>query len=299
MTLPQLLIVEAAAPAADINSALDPLRALAGLAARHPFLAIGLSEIDDPGISALDPTVVAGLLAAEGAGALVVTADTSRHAPFNLARRLQTLSRITGGRVGVRLRATGVDRLTLASGGVSADYAADPPRAFGEYLEVLARLSRSFPEDALIGDRDAGILADPARLAPAQHGGDVYAVAGSLNVPLDPALRALVILDETDAAALGDAFDPAVIDAVVAGDAAGARAAAWLRAVRWDPASVPAVDLATHLGEDDTDGLTLRIDAPPAAIPDAVAALIAALGAEETDEAATPLRARLEKAVAR
>lgn len=182
------LIVElpgtAAHDAASARSLAESALAAAEAAAEHGA-ALLLPEPSAAG--GIDPSVLAGLLSASATASLVIEADTGRHAPYNLARRIQSLTRIAPGRIALLLREGGLDPVTAASAGAER---ADAGARLAEYATVLRALQGSFPEDALLGDRDAGLLADSARLRPAGHRGASYAVAGALNVPLDPALRA-------------------------------------------------------------------------------------------------------------
>ncbi|MFC9772586.1 MULTISPECIES: hypothetical protein [unclassified Pseudarthrobacter] len=239
------------------RSVVAAVRATAAVTAARsvPLL---LPEAPDGGGPGLDPGILAGILTADrrGQGAsgsgtvirsagapplLIVTARTSRNAPFNLARRIQSLNRITGGLVGVFLRADGLDPVTSAAA-PSPGEALDRSRLLGEYVEVLRRLWASFPEEALIGHREAGRFADPRSIVPAAFAGEVYAVAGALNVPLPSAHRTLLL---ADASAAGSAVD-GVIRAASSStghtldplDSAGAPA---YRTVTWIPGSAGAV----------------------------------------------------------
>ncbi len=182
------LIVElpgtAARDAASARSLAESALHAAETAAEHGAALLLPEPTADGGI---DPSVLAGLLTASATASLVIEADTGRHAPYNLARRIQSLARIAPGRIALLLRAGGLDPVTAAS---ASGEGADAGAPIAEYATVLRALQTSFPEDALLGDRDAGLLADSARLRPAAHRGAHYAVAGALNVPLDPALRA-------------------------------------------------------------------------------------------------------------
>lgn len=182
------LIVElpgtAARDAASARSLAESALHAAEAAAEHGAALLLPEPSADGGI---DPSVLAGLLTASATASLVIEADTGRHAPYNLARRIQSLARIAQGRIALLLRAGGLDPVTAAS---ASGEGADAGAPIAEYATVLRALQTSFPEDALLGDRDAGLLADSARLRPAAHRGAHYAVAGALNVPLDPALRA-------------------------------------------------------------------------------------------------------------
>lgn len=176
----------------------------------------------------VDPSVLAGRLAATPGIGVVVAASSGGHAPYNLARRVASLARLTGGSAGLLLRDGGVDAVTRAAGG-----AADPASAFAEYADLLRALWASFPHDALVGDVRGGRLADTARLAPARFEGRTYRVAGALNVPLDPAERPVLLADAhaavvADAVVVRGATDPAGDGParLVAVDAGAARAVA-------------------------------------------------------------------------
>lgn len=252
---PATAVPDAAAVSRVVAAARD---AAAVAAARSLHLL--LPETHDGGGQALDPSVLAGILAADllppntagtvtrPAGApprLIVTAATSRHAPYNLARRIQSLNRITCGQVGLFVRSDGADPVTRGALAASADAAAekDPSRLLAEYVDVLRKLWVSFPEEALIGDRDAGRFADPQSLVPASFAGGVYSVAGALNVPLPSAHRTLLLTDAPTTAGTG-AVDGIIGQGSTAPDSilrAGGGVPAY-RTVTWLPTStrVPA-----------------------------------------------------------
>jgi len=248
--------------------------------------ALGAAAVVIPaarGASALEPTVLAGALSLDHPGpAVLVEARTSDHAPFNLARRVQTLARLTGGRAGLYLRDTGADPVTVAS----RPHLAGTASVGGEYLGVLRRLWRSFPEEALIGDRDAGVFAAPELLAPARHEGEAFGVAGALNVPFAPGQQP-VLLADADAAGDGAAVDGVVVEAdgAASGPARTYRALAWRRSP----------DGETRLEGDATgalDGVLLSIDVAPFA--EGLAAAFAEISALAPASAHTAHDLRLE-----
>ena len=142
MTAAPRLIVEfpaAAAPDAAAARVLVAAARKAAAVAGARSVPLLLPETADGGGPVLDPGILAGILTADlrgpgtpgtvtrPAGAppwLIITASTSRNAPYNLARRIQSLNRITGGRVGLFLRADGLDPVT----------AVQPPTAQGPRL---------------------------------------------------------------------------------------------------------------------------------------------------------------------
>lgn len=250
MTASTSVIVQlpALASAGDATAITTTARDLLALAAERGVDAVLIP--DDRG-TAVDPTVLAGLLTATGAGApLLIEAHTGRHAPFNLARRVQTLARITGGRAGLYLRDTGVDPVTAAH----RPDVASATGVLGEYARLLRRLWDSFPESALRGDRDAGLFADVGRIVPARHRGDVYGVAGALNVPIAPEQRPVLLADT------GAVDDDAPVDALIgAGSAPGVPT---YRRVTWAPARDGAPGSFTDDAPAPPAGVLLRIDAP-------------------------------------
>jgi alkanesulfonate monooxygenase SsuD/methylene tetrahydromethanopterin reductase-like flavin-dependent oxidoreductase (luciferase family) len=130
----------------------------------------------------LDPTVVSAYLAGihDGLG-YVADVATTHNAPYNVARRVLSLDRATGGRVGVALRAGDGDEVSEAT--VPDPTATDPAQRWVEYARVLTRLWESFPREALIGDQETGVVVEDALIEPISHDGAFYRVAGPLDGP--------------------------------------------------------------------------------------------------------------------
>jgi FMN-dependent oxidoreductase (nitrilotriacetate monooxygenase family) len=114
------------------------------------------------------------------------TATTTYNAPYELARRLATADHITGGRIGWNV-------VTTHNRDAAVNFGLDPhpehddryARA-SEFVEVVRRLWDSWREDAVVGDRYAGVWADTSRIHPADFHGEYYDVAGALPVPRPP-----------------------------------------------------------------------------------------------------------------
>ncbi|MBM7517538.1 LLM class flavin-dependent oxidoreductase [Nocardioides nitrophenolicus] len=176
----------------------------------------------------LDPSVVAGFLGGMTTTlGYVVDVPTTRHAPYNSARRILSLDRAVGGRAGVALRPGAGDEVSEA---VAPDpAAADPVERWAEYADVLARLWESFPAEALVGDQDAEILARDELIHPIAHAGRYYRVRGPLDGPSSVQGRPVQVVVDTDAidvhrfAALADVV---VVDRERAAGYAAALAAA-------------------------------------------------------------------------
>jgi len=196
-------------------TAFDAARLVRELPAAVDAGVAGLILREGPaGPATIDPSVLAGYLVDSGP-ALIVEAHTSRHAPYNLARRLQSLARITGGRAGVLLQGDGLDPLTSTNNGNDPATVVDRESATAEYLAVLDALWSSFPEEALLGDAAAGIFANPDLVRPPNFAGSLYRVAGALNIPLQAAHRPLLALEAAGADGAAGLLDTATIDAIL------------------------------------------------------------------------------------
>ncbi|GAA4665833.1 LLM class flavin-dependent oxidoreductase [Gordonia humi] len=152
----------------------------------------------DVGSPTVDPSITAAYLAvAEPVLAYLVDASTSHNAPYNLARRIGSLDRATGGRTGLVLRPGAGDEV---SDPVTPDPAADTDAAqrWGEYTDVLAQLWDSFPADALVGNQTAGVVVDDEQLVRIDHEGALYRVRGPLDGPGSPQGRPPLVTDRLD-----------------------------------------------------------------------------------------------------
>jgi FMN-dependent oxidoreductase (nitrilotriacetate monooxygenase family) len=114
---------------------------------------------------------------------LIGTASTSYSDPFNLARRLLTLDRISGGRLGWNVVTTAGDLAPRNFGRDAAPAHAERYERAAEFVDVVLALWRSFPEDAIIGDRESGEFLDLERVRTIDHNGHFFRVRGPLNVP--------------------------------------------------------------------------------------------------------------------
>ena len=143
-----------------------------------------------------DPSTVGAYLAgAYGGIGYIVDAPTTGNAPFNLARRILSFHRATGGFVGLALRPGAGDEVTgeVGSDGGGADSDSASARRWSEYAGVLTGLWESFPVQALLGDQDAAIVADDALIQPIDHVGEFYSVAGPLDGPSSPQGRPVLV----------------------------------------------------------------------------------------------------------
>ncbi|MET7403313.1 LLM class flavin-dependent oxidoreductase, partial [Dactylosporangium sp. NPDC005572] len=228
MSVPILLTVTVGAPgavpladavtvaAAAQDAGVAAIRLADGTATGHP----------------LDPTVVAAYLAGvHGGVGYVPELPTTHNAPYNAARRVLSLDRATGGRVGVALLPGAGDEVSEPA--APDPGAADPARRWAEYARVLSRLWESFPRAALVGDQEAGVVVDDLLITPIDHEGTFYRVAGPLDGPASVQGRPLLVADlgALDAATVAESADAVVVDRALVPGADAALTAAPARAL--------------------------------------------------------------------
>ncbi len=145
-------------------------------------------------ISFLDPTVVLPVMAAVtqnlGLGA---TLSTSFHNAYHLARWLGSMDALSGGRVAWNV-VTSATELEARNAGLDAL----PPREerydrADEVLEACFALWNSWDADALVLDKEHGILADPAKVHYANYEGRWVKSRGPLSIPRSPQGRPVIM----------------------------------------------------------------------------------------------------------
>jgi len=145
-------------------------------------------------ISYLDPTVVLPVMAAAtrhlGLGA---TLSTSFHTAYHLARWLGSLDAMSRGRVAWNVVTSATD-LEARNAGLDEL----PPRELrydraDEVLEACFALWNSWDEDALVRDKQAGIMADPTKVHYADYEGKWVRTRGPLSIPRSPQGRPVIM----------------------------------------------------------------------------------------------------------
>jgi FMN-dependent oxidoreductase (nitrilotriacetate monooxygenase family) len=142
----------------------------------------------------LDLTAVLGAAAAAtshlGLGA---TYSTTYYPPFHVARTFATLDHLSGGRAAWNV-VTSVNDAEARNFGVEQHLGHDEryDRA-EEFIEVVTKLWDSWGDDAIIGDRESGIFADPSQVRELAHQGKYFTVQGPLTVPRSPQGRPVII----------------------------------------------------------------------------------------------------------
>jgi FMN-dependent oxidoreductase (nitrilotriacetate monooxygenase family) len=101
---------------------------------------------------------------------LVVTKSVSAMHPYDLVRSLSTLDYISGGRVGWNV-VTGHLRAEHRAVGLTQMAHDERYDRAEEYLQICRELWSGIAPDAIVLDRDAGILANPSRVQRVEHTG--------------------------------------------------------------------------------------------------------------------------------
>ncbi|MFT8473497.1 LLM class flavin-dependent oxidoreductase [Acetobacter persici] len=153
-----------------------------------------------PSLSRWDTfTLLAALAVTSSYIGLIGTASTTFNEPYNLARRVASLDRLSGGRAGwnVVTATGGGENFNLLS---HVDHALRYERAH-EFVDVVKGLWNSLEPEAFIRDRESGVWLDPARVHPLNHVGKFFRVAGPLNAP--PPIQRLPVLAQAGASGAG------------------------------------------------------------------------------------------------
>lgn len=137
---------------------------------------------------ASDTILLAAFLAArlKNTG-LFVEVDITRKHPVNVARSLVSLSHLTGHRIG-----WGLSPILEADAARNNPWLASPrPSGEGlsvrqEFAEAVTELSRTWPLEGLIGDRDRGWYNVAGSIRPVDRAGGHFAISGTLNIPGAP-----------------------------------------------------------------------------------------------------------------
>ena len=162
------------------------------------FLADGV-EGPDPAranawVSHFEPfTLLAALAVGTERIGLIGTVSTGFTEPYNLARQFASLDHLSNGRAGWNIVTSAGDRAARNfNRTANQDHAVRYQRA-AEYLEVVQALWDSWEDDALLLDRENGVVTDPAKLHEINHSGEHFQVQGPLNIPRGPQGRPLLV----------------------------------------------------------------------------------------------------------
>ncbi|MEO9275938.1 NtaA/DmoA family FMN-dependent monooxygenase [Marinomonas sp. 5E14-1] len=167
----------------------------------------------EPGFCNLDPMLLLAAIAehTESIG-LISTASTTLLPPYYVAKQLQTLQWISQGRVGWNI-VTAIDG--HENYGQKERLSSDERyEKSSEFLEVVMKLWKSFPNAALKQDKTTGTFADKALVQPVHHEGKHLCVKGPLNLPESPFKD--IALFQAGASESGRHFAANIADAVFA-----------------------------------------------------------------------------------
>jgi FMN-dependent oxidoreductase (nitrilotriacetate monooxygenase family) len=139
-----------------------------------------------------DPLVLLGFMGAVTTRiGLAATLSTTFHPPFLLARQLNALDHLTGGRAGWNV-------VTSARPGDGDNYGRPlPPHDLrydmaDEYLDLCHALWRSWQPDAVLLDRERGLFADPDKVHEVNFEGQWYRCRGPLPMCASPQVSPLL-----------------------------------------------------------------------------------------------------------
>jgi len=121
---------------------------------------------------------------------LVATFSTSFTEPYNVARQMCTLDHLSKGRAGWNM-VTSYGGAEHYSGAPLLDHAMRHKRA-SEYAQIIRMLFNSWEPDALVVDKAAGIYAEPDKVHCEVFEGEIFKIAGPLNMPRPPQGRPVI-----------------------------------------------------------------------------------------------------------
>lgn len=171
------------------------------------FLYDNVLPIPDPSVIADTPalarwdtfTLLSALAVTSRHIGLIGTASTTFNEPYNVARRIASLDRLSNGRAGWNV-------VTATGGGENfnlprhVDHQERYERAH-EFVDVVTGLWKSVQPDAILRDKETGQWLDPTKVHPLNHKGRFYSVAGPLNSP--PPVQSRPVLAQAGASGAG------------------------------------------------------------------------------------------------
>jgi FMN-dependent oxidoreductase (nitrilotriacetate monooxygenase family) len=162
------------------------------------------SGINFPGI---DPSLLIPTLARETSRlGFVVTSSTGLDHPLQTARRFGTLDHLTGGRVGWNI-VTGASQNTVAELFGHTTMTAHDTRydQADEYIDLAITLwEGSWEDDAWVGDKESGVLADRSKIHRIRYDGDYFRSNGYFT--MKPSPQRTPVLFQAGTSARGRAF---------------------------------------------------------------------------------------------
>lgn len=137
---------------------------------------------DSANFGSPDPTMIFATIARETERiGLVTTISTTFNPPYVVARQLQSLHWLSNGRAGWNI-------VTSIEG---AENFGDSPMPSAqeryakamEFTDVVRKLWGSFPNEAIVMDRESGMFSDRDKVSSINHSGEFFSVKGPLTMP--------------------------------------------------------------------------------------------------------------------
>lgn len=140
----------------------------------------------------MNPVMVAAARVTRHIGFGLTYSTTFMH-PYYLARLMNSLDHLTGGRIAMNL-VTSTRRSDAANFGFDElmEHGARYER-MEEFVEVCRQLWDATAPDAMLWDRATGRVADPAKIHDVKHVGRFFKVEGPLNTPPSPQGRPVIV----------------------------------------------------------------------------------------------------------
>jgi FMN-dependent oxidoreductase (nitrilotriacetate monooxygenase family) len=168
---------------------------------------------DSANFGSPDPTMMFAAIARETERiGLVTTVSTTFNPPYVVARQLQSLHWLSNGRAGWNI-------VTSIEG---AENFGDSPMPSPqeryakamEFTDVVRKLWESFPDEAIVIDRESGIFSDKDKVSSINYSGEFFSVKGPLTLPAHKS--GTIPLFQAGASDIGRNFASSVADAIFA-----------------------------------------------------------------------------------
>jgi alkanesulfonate monooxygenase SsuD/methylene tetrahydromethanopterin reductase-like flavin-dependent oxidoreductase (luciferase family) len=179
----------------------------------------------------LDPLMVLASLAEHTRHiGLVATASTTYNNPYDIARKFASLDHISGGRAGWNL-VTSTQEMEARNFSQDAHLKhADRYARAGEFIDVVKGLWDGWADDAVILDKQRGLVFDPAKVRPLNHQGEHFSVRGPLNSARPP--QGHPVIFQAGSSEPGKALAARTADCIFTGQPTLARAKAFYADVK-------------------------------------------------------------------
>lgn len=168
---------------------------------------------DSANFGSPDPTMMFAAIARETERiGLVTTVSTTFNPPYVVARQLQTLHWLSNGRAGWNI-VTSIEGAENFGNSPMPSPQERYTKAM-EFTDVVRKLWESFPNEAIIIDRESGIFSDKDKVAAVHHSGDYFSVKGPLT--LSSHKSGTLPLFQAGASEVGRNFASSIADAIFA-----------------------------------------------------------------------------------